>query len=457
MSKSDQEKNPLSGFIGGSTGRRYPDFQGERLVNATVINATSASDRSSSMLVPRIGRQLRITLSGIQGAHTSYSINTSIIVRNTSTTCEVYTANLQFGATTITLIKSFPQPCSDKPLFVDTFDKVVFAIDGVGYVIDKSFNVTTITGLGWAYPTSLDFIDGYVVLSVKDSRQFVRSELNGTAFTDTINFSYLQQSTNVKNLAVVDKEIYIFTEKATEVWWNSGASADQPFSSQNGKNFSYGCFSENTLTIDGLAFNACRSMTIPGVFKWSSNGPEKISNDAVDQALEGAFKVRLSTSVENNRRFIHTLINDVDLWSFDPLSQQWSERTNQLPVDFIYTKEDFFICDSQGIHEIVGSTDNGSVITSTRVSPHITQMQLRVFHLQLELDCGGDISQMQMEFSDDGGQGWSNMQQTSVAKIGHYNRYRFLRLGSSRDRVYRLKWDGSPIYSAMLTVEIGEK
>lgn len=448
---SEENKNPLDQFCSGATSSRYSSFAGETLVNATVIAPMSTTSRTPAMLSPRVGRVLLKELTGVVLAWKSYSIDRQVIVRNTELgNSEVILFQLN-QSTTGRVIHTSPNLIVDRPLAVDTYSSCVISIDGIGYTINQDESIVEIVGTGWSTPSSLAFIDGYVLLSVKNSRQFLRSELNGTEFTDTINFSATQSEDNIKNIAAVNNQLYIFGERHVEVWWNSGATPDQPFSRQDGLGSQYGTVSTNTLVIDGIGYNGVRSETIRGVFIWEPTA-KKISVDAVDFDLEGATDIVLHTSVENGRRFIHVLIDNKKLWSFDILSQAWHERTNQIPVDFVPDGERYYFVDSVGIHTITGNTDNDEIITCERQSPHITLKGIRMYFTMLEIDAAGDAGLMSLEYSNDSGRTWYNTGFSSATTLGLYNRYRFNRLGSSHDRVFKLTWTDVGIYAAYLTM-----
>lgn len=452
---SEENKNPLNQFCSGATSSRYDEFAGETLVNATVVANITPTSRSPAMMIPRIGRELMVELSGILLAFKSYSIGRQVVVRNNENSVgEIRLYNIFGPFVDYIIIKTFDAQITTRPLIVDTYNSCVVSIDGVGYTISESFTVTKIIGDGWADPSSLAFIDGYTLLSVKNSRQFLRSELNGTAFTDLINFSATQSEDNIKNIANINNQLFIFCDRHMEIWWNSGATADQPFTRQDGLGSQYGTISFNTLVVDGVGYNALRSETMRGIFSWSPQ-VQKISVDAVDSDMEKGTDIIIHSSVENGRRYIHVLIDDSILWSYDIASTSWHQRTNQIPVDYMPDGDSYYFIDSRGIHVISGTTDNGEVITCERRSPHILSSGKRVFHTLLELDAGGNPGILKLEYSNDGGRTWYNSGFSTNSTLGRYNRYRFNRLGSAIDRVYKLQWSDVEIYSAYLLITEG--
>jgi hypothetical protein len=349
-----------------------------------------------------------------------------------------------------------------RPLITDTFTGCVLSIGSKGYSINTSGVVTNITGANWAEPSSLGFVDGYTLLSVKGSRFFNYSELNSTTFNNALLTAGMSGDVDpIGALCVINREVWLFGTKHAEVWYNSAYDVNTIFTRQDGRVFAQGLLSSNTVTVNGVGYNACLGDSAFGVFAWNSGGPQKISTGAIDMALESSKSSRMLFSFERNRLFIHVLIDDNTLWSYDVKGQSWNLREYYLPLlDII--KVDSYYCAvfSNGIHKLDGSDDLGEPITSYKQTSHIHQNGFRVFHKLVEFDVGGSVAEFMLRHSDDGGKTWKNNSYGTPAVIGEYNRYRFHRLGQSRDRIYKVVWRSSTtagIYSGSIDWEIGTK
>ncbi len=112
-------------------------------------------------------------------------------------------------------------------------------------------------------------------------------------------------------------------------------------------------------------------------------------------------------------------------------------------------------------------TDNGTAIVRERTSPHVTKELLNVFHthFQLDMETGvgldgasttqGADPQAILQWSDDGGHSWSNEHMASAGVIGaRKTRVIWRRLGSSRDRVYRVKIS-DPVKVVLIGADVG--
>jgi hypothetical protein len=116
-------------------------------------------------------------------------------------------------------------------------------------------------------------------------------------------------------------------------------------------------------------------------------------------------------------------------------------------------------------------TDHGLPIIRIRQTPHVSSELNRIFYKLFELDMQFGVGQSStddnnalnphvvLQMSNDGGQTWSNELQANIGAMGRYRtRARWHRLGSSRDRLFRIiVSDPVPvqILSAHLDIEVG--
>lgn len=445
---------PISLISGTSLNRYAIEFESDLLINAVLIPAQSNNARSPAMLTPRLGKLAQIDIPDIRGIYYSNTIKRIIVV--TLTQLIVYTAAYEQ-----TVLKTFAQEIEYRPLFEETYNDAVVWIDNVLYSIDKNINLREIsnTNLAEGRLSSLTFIDGYVLASVMDSNEFLRSELNGTYFTDGLNFSKLQSNDNIVNITQLNRELFIFCERHAEVWWDSATDPDQPFTRQDGRISPIGTKSVNTVHLNGALYNvgAADDNTV-SLYRWTGAGSEQLSFDLLNQKFAEANELFVIGTLENNRTIITVVIDNAEYWSYDVESKVWSKRVNWDITDSYSIKGVFYAADTQGIVKLAGSTDRDALITCEKVSSHIQSNGLRGFHKTLEIDVAGMThGDVQLWYSDDAGRTWKNMIKSGSSTVGQYNRIRFQRLGQSRDRVYKLRWYAANIYAALLVVEFGNK
>jgi len=451
-----ENKQPVVQFIAGTTSSRYPKLDGDILFNASIVTASGSTSRSPAALIPRCGLIKALDVTDIKWAYASYTLHKQLIWVGDELRVYDLETSTNYTVLNITL------PEFSRPLAVDTFNGCVISVGGLGYNISTSLVVTAITGANWASPSSLGFVDGYTLLSVKNSRFFNYSDLNSTTFTNALLTAGMSGDVdNIGALCVINREVWLFGEKHTEVWYNSAADVNTIFTRQDGRVFAQGILSVNTVTVNGIGYNACRGDSAYGFFAWSSGGPQKISSGAIDMELENSTSSRVLYSFERNKLFIHLLINEEQLWSYDVSSQCWSLREYpNIIIDMIKVDGHHYAVFNDGVYIMDGTTDDGVPINSYKQTSHIINAGYRVFHKLLEIDVGGDVGEFALQYSDDGGSTFRNMMWSNIGKVGEYNRYRFNRLGVSRDRIYKLLWlsdNAAGIYGAYSDLETGVK
>jgi hypothetical protein len=452
-----EKRTAIPAFIAGSTSSRYQALDGDILSNASVIPAAGATSRNSAALIPRAGLIQVFSANNIRWGYASYTLGRQLIIVGNELRAYDLINSTEYEVVNIPI-----NDLTSRPYITDTFTGCVISVDGLGYSIDKdTLAVTAITGANWANPSSLWFVDGYTLLSVKNSRFFNYSDLNSTTFENALlTAGTAGDVDNIGSLAVINREVYIFGDKHTEIWWNSPVDVNTVFVKQDGRVFAQGILSVNTVVVNGVGYNACRGDSAYGIFAWAGQA-QKISVGAVDVDLENCKTCRMMNSFERNRSFIHVLIDESKLWSYDVGSQTWHVRTYPGKIiDMFKVDGHHYLALDTGVHILDGNTDNGVNIESYKQTSHIHAMGYWMFHELIEFDVGGAVAELRLDFSDDGGITWRNASFSSNARVGEFNRYRFHRLGRSRDRVYRLNWstnNAAGIYYSSETFNLGVK
>lgn len=461
---SFEKKVPIP-FVTVSNASRYSSHQSEIIENAVFIPSTSPTATSPGILVPRVGKKSVLT-SGlfdsndeIQSVFYSNSIKRIILI--TSSKIILCYPNL----TKITEI-SITNVTDLYPRFTDTYQNPVLYCQGKLYSVSKStFTQITSSNIptdadGYYQLSSLDFINGYVVASVRDTKQFIRSELNGTSFSDGINFQSTQSYDNIKSVVCLNKEIYVFSEKHTEYWWNAAVDADQPFSHQDGRVFAIGIKSDNSILLNSVVYNVSSDDdNTSSLFAWTSSGFEKLGIDYVDYLIQNSDKIRLTGSIENNLTYVHIILDDSEVWSFCVDTKCWSRRTNWYFKNCYSVDGQYFVVSKNNVDKIIGNTDNDDLITSSKTSQHFVSDGYNQFFNMVDIDFGGEpVGNVKLSHKDIGSEGgWKNNAFQVLSKIGDYNRARFQRLGMSRDRIFKVSWTNGIIRNVLIDMRKGSK
>ncbi len=228
-------------------------------------------------------------------------------------------------------------------------NQVAFAASGLGYIYDTLTNtLTQITADGFPNPCKMiEFIDGYFIGLLQDSREFAISELESGLEWEATEFAQRSiGSDNINGIIRNHRELWLIGTHTSEVWVNNG-DPDFPFAPLQGTLIEQGTFAgwgvqrlDNTLIFPG------KDTQGSGIV-WRANGytPERISTHAVELALQ---KVSLPsdndanraigwTYQENGHLFYLLILPDSETtWVFDVASGLWHERARWNSTDCVW-------------------------------------------------------------------------------------------------------------------------
>lgn len=345
----------------------------------------------------------------------------------------------------------------------------LFVVDGPnGYVHALgSGSTATVTDPDWMGATQVAYQDGYFIFLKPNSGQFYISALNSTD-VDALDIAEAEgQPDSLVAMLSDHRELWLFGSNSTEVFFNSGA-ADFPFERIEGAFVEHGCAAAFSVAkINNSVFWLGKDDKGTGiVFKASGYQPERISNHAIELAIQSYSDISDAvawTYQQNGHHFyVLNFTNANTTWVYDTSTNLWHERAYTLSGElkrhranchaFAYNTHVVGDYENGKIYKLSSDvySDDGAAITRMRVSPHLTGDLDRVFYssFQLDIETGigidgvgqGTDPQAMLQFSDDGGHTWSNEKWVSIGKIGDKKaRAIWRRLGQSRDRVFKIK------------------
>jgi hypothetical protein len=338
---------------------------------------------------------------------------------------------------------------------------------GEGYVLDLATNVLTNVV---SDVTIGGMLDGFFLALDVDTSTFKISDLLDGLTWDPLQIA--QRSTAPdpwRSLLVVGKNIWLFGEHTSELWYNSGDSPF-PFAPFPGALIQQGiagtfCAAQVGNNVIWLAQNAQGDRT---VVKAQGISTQKISTYAIDDALETLDSVSDAECFCYQERghlfWVLNLPSADKTIVYDDTEGQWHDRgdwdvdTNQYTVDRprvhapIYNRHLVGDRNSGAIYTqsiALSTTADGDGIRRVRRTPGLQSEQspmrndsLRLFiepGLALQSGQGSDPS-LALRYSDDGGKTWSNELVRSAGAVGQYKHVvEWNRLGMSRyPRVYEL-------------------
>ena len=327
------------------------------------------------------------------------------------------------------------------------------------------------------------YLDLFGVFAKEDSNEFFVNDPGADAFPDlnefnTLDFGIAEAGPgNIVALEADHRELFVFKETNTEVWTNTGGSGF-PFSALSNVFIEYGTIAKDSVTkADNTIYWLANDMTVR---RLDGYRPQRVSTHAIENEITkmGTRSDAIAFSYPYNGHIFYVLTfpSEGRTFVYDIATGLWSEReTNESDWRgslYLYAEDTHYIFDrfSGKVGEIDGQTytDFGDTQIVSVTSPPIHTEGKQVFfnrlHVDFEMGRGittgqGSDPQVMLQWSDDGGRTWSSEYWRSLGKTGEYTaRAVWYRLGSSRDRVFRLSFsDPSPytIIQAIADVEVG--
>lgn len=454
------------GFIGPSYTLQSVNVDCQRCVNMypEVNDLGTGKEHEIAHLAPTPGLRLLLTLakSPVRGAWRA-SNDQVFMVGGSS----LYRIESGFTATELGVLNTDSGPVS-----IADNGHQVFVVDGTyGYTWDIDTDIfAPVTDPNFLGSNQITFQDGYFILVKPGSQQFYITGINDVTF-DALDISSAEGSPdNLVAQISSNQQLYLFGTQSTEVFYNSG-DADFPFSRIQGAVVDVGLaagFSLQKLPGGGLAFLGGDSTGQGIVYVMQGYQPKRVSTPSV----ESVIRKRTAEQIAAARAWVYqqgghvfyalNVPGEDSTWTYDVSTGQWHERTFLNLHSLERHRADCHTI-AFGLN-VVGDYQNGKVyaldpdyfkddtgsIARIRTAPHITKTLKRVFHQQFQLDMEtgvgldgvgqGTEPQAILDWSDDGGNTWSNEHWTGIGAIGAKSwRVIWRRLGSSRDRVYRVK------------------
>lgn len=341
---------------------------------------------------------------------------------------------------------------------------IVDGTDGY-YKTAAATSLTTITDVDFpANPTSVTYQDGYFIVTNNGSDSIWISGPEDASSWDGLDFASAEDTPDEALLVKShNRELWIPGEDTTEIFYNSG-SADFPFSRVSGGVLKIGCGAPGSFVsmLEGAMWldNHFRVILCKGYT------PEQVSTPAIEYAFQGyatkSDAIAFAYRQEGHTFYQITFPTESRTWVYDLTTGLWHTRVSGTGTGrhranaFCYAFGKNLVGDWQNGNtyelDLATYTDvGGAYIVAKRACQAIHKGKQRIFHHALELDMEtgvglvtghGSDPQVCLEWSDDGGHTWSNEHWVTMGAIGAYTtRARWSKMGSSRQRVYRVTID----------------
>jgi hypothetical protein len=347
-----------------------------------------------------------------------------------------------------------------------------------GAILDLATYVAN--SIGGGYPAKVlgnTFMDGYFIAFTSGGFQISKLE-DGLTWSAADKASRSEGSDPVVGGIQNHREIWLFGELTTEVWYNNGA-ASFPFAPVPGVFLEMGCAAASTICrfdngVIWLGNNRDGSRIAVAAVQYA---PQRISTHAIEQAwatyprVDDAYAFVYQQDGHTFYQITFPSAGPVGgpygtgigaTWVYDVSTRMWHERGfwnttlarweahRAVAQAYAFGKQvvgdrlTSNLCD----WTMNESTDLTAPIRRMRRTAHLTQEHRRTFfsHAEIALATGLGLSvgqgvnpQVMLRWSDDGAHTWSPEWWVSAGRQGQYEwRALFDRLGSSRDRVFEV-------------------
>lgn len=310
-------------------------------------------------------------------------------------------------------------------------------------------------------------VDDFLLFNQPDTRQFYVSGALAVTFDALDIASKNGAPDKTVGVAVVNRTIFIFGERTTEVWYNSG-DASFVFARYPGVFIQHGCASAASIaTIDTSAYwLSADDKGAPMIFRTSDMNALRISTHALEHELKTYSTLSDAFGYcyedEGHTFYVLTFPSAEKTWCFDLSTNQWHERL-YLEADGTMTR-DRAACfarwngkmlvgdyETGDLYEMTSDvdTDAGNDILCIRSFAHISNEDNRTFYTRFiaDMEVGeaavdyGDEPQVRLRWSDTRGRSWGTPVSVGLGNAGEFHKIvQFNRLGSARDRVFELSW-----------------
>lgn len=345
-------------------------------------------------------------------------------------------------------------PGTDLPQFSEAYGTIFVIRGGLLYRTDGA-TVTAVSVPDGQLVSSLASLNGYLLLSIKDSQKFYWIE-PGDVTIDPLNFASAERNPDyIIAIKVISDEVWFVGRSGPEVWSATGDLA-APFQRINGRVYSEGCHGRDTVattSVKGLP--ALLWVTDTKAVVMAQGVPSRVSNESVEEVLKTSDNLsswvfrysRHDFYVINSDLFTLVLDMTTGLWS------QWSTymtpywvaqnglqvgstiRAGDISSNKIYILEEGLGDDTLPvIREVSGFLPNtGKTAPCNEVIAYVNTGWSPSYTLNPVLE---------MRWSDDLGTTWSDYYPASIGERGEYARtvsYRSLGLIKIPGRVFEFR------------------
>lgn len=447
------------GVVGPSYQQRSLPFDAQRTVNMFPIFDEQGKEPASLLGTPGLELFASAGLGPIRGCFSSangraFFISGQDLYEVDSGASCTFRGSLNSNSGVVTIAENTTQLaiCDGQYVYIFTYSSNLFA-----QVSDPD-----LPSAG-----TIAYIDGYFIVNQTSSGRFYISALqNGTSW-DALDFATAESFPD-KLLAVVNGigQLWLFGERTTEVWTNTGASAF-PFEKIAGAVIESGTISPYTaISVDNTVIWVANDIHGSGsVYSARGFSPQRISTEAIEKRIQEATdKLNMRAWVYQFDGHVFYVLTGGGLETslvYDLTTGLWHERA-YLNNGILETHLGSCCMFAFGFHLVGDRTtgkiykmridyysDAGNEIARERIYTHLSDedKEIRYNRLVIGMESGvglqtgqGNDPKITLQLSKDGARTWSDIFETSFGKAGKYkDKAVFRRLGVAEQMTFKIR------------------
>lgn len=325
---------------------------------------------------------------------------------------------------------------------------VTVAAGGTYYV----WNGSTLTTPGGGRITdvgSVEFHDGYTLLTDRVSGEFEWTELGTPATRNALNFADAESSDDkLRRVAINGREVWLFGERSSEVWRNTGL--------QGADAFARSAAVDRGILGATLTAKIAEVQVVVGddgvVYEIAGFRFGPISTPPVENAIADSTPTHVCAYEERGRKFAVVRFSDRPAWVFDLSARRWHERASTVYLaawEIIATarlgKVWYGLNGDGTLYRLVRSNMDGAEPLARILQTRPFDFERETFsvdELELLAEVGtsdlGRAARVALQVSRDGGVTWEPEMWRSLGSLGQYRKMvQWHALGAADEMAFR--------------------
>lgn len=302
-------------------------------------------------------------------------------------------------------------------------------------------------------------LDSYVLFNEPNSGRFFCSDLDDATSYDPLYFATAEGfPDNLVGLIVDHRQVFLAGLQSIELWYDAGGSGF-PFQRDTNGLMELGCAAGQSLCkVDNSVFWLASDLTVRRL-----NGltPTRVSQHGVEQAIASytvSDAYAFTYTQDGHINYVLTFPTDNHTWIYDVTTGEWHERESfgmgrwrACSAAYCYGRNIVmdYSTGALGVLDSFAYTEFGDPLRAEWTFGSVSYAGgNRTFHAGLECiaETGvgvttgqGSVPEIMLDISNDGGRTWRAFSTRKMGATGEYHqRIRWQKLGSSRDRIYRM-------------------